>query len=170
MTFFWETQKWYFVTMVLCPYTGSQWRPVLLERLFKISPVVLCRTKKVVQVWNHMKVSKWRKNLHFWVTFLYFRSVPYTNILNYLEYSRQVIRATKVFLIQTFVCSSGHVLTAHTNTAWLRAKCLSLAPRFSKSPESPSSLSQSPNFHPLKPRTPHPQISHTIQPRSEHVV
>ncbi len=52
-------------------YYGSQWCPktVWLQTFFKISSFVFGRTKKVIQVWNYLWVSKWRQNFHFWVNY-----------------------------------------------------------------------------------------------------
>ncbi len=37
-------------------------------KLFKISSFVFGRTKKFIQVWNYLRVSKWQ-NFHFWVNY-----------------------------------------------------------------------------------------------------
>ncbi len=48
-------------------YYGSQWCPktAWLQTLFKISSFVFSRTKKFIQVWNYLRVSKWWQNFHF---------------------------------------------------------------------------------------------------------
>ncbi len=53
-------------------YYGSQWCPKtawLQKSFFKISSSVFCRTKKFIQVWNYLRVSKWWQNFHFWVNY-----------------------------------------------------------------------------------------------------
>ncbi len=49
----------------------SQWLPatVLLPTFFKISSFVFFRRKKLIQVWNNLKVTKWWQNFHFWVNY-----------------------------------------------------------------------------------------------------
>ncbi len=52
-------------------YYGSQWCPktAWLQTFFKISSFVFGRTKKFIQVWNYLWVSKWWQNFHFWVNY-----------------------------------------------------------------------------------------------------
>ncbi len=52
-------------------YYGSQWCPktAWLQTFFKISSFVFSRTKKCIQVWNYLRVSKWWQNFHFWVNY-----------------------------------------------------------------------------------------------------
>ncbi len=40
-----------------------------LQTFSKISSFVFGRTKKFIQVWNYLRVSKWWKNFHFWVNY-----------------------------------------------------------------------------------------------------
>ncbi len=56
---------------VFIPYYGSQWCPktAWLQIFFKISSFVFSRTKKFIQVWNDLRVSKWWQKLHFWVNY-----------------------------------------------------------------------------------------------------
>ncbi len=44
------------------PYFHSQWCP-------KTSSFVFGRTKKFIQVWNYLRVSKWWQNFQFWVNY-----------------------------------------------------------------------------------------------------
>ncbi len=39
------------------------------SKVFKISSFVFNIRKKLIQIWNNMSVSKWRQNVHFWVTY-----------------------------------------------------------------------------------------------------
>ncbi len=50
---------------------GSQWCPrtALFPTFFRISSFVFSRTKKFIQVWNYLRVSKWWQNFHFWVNY-----------------------------------------------------------------------------------------------------
>ncbi len=59
-------------------YYGSQWCPktAWLQTFFKISSFVFGRTKKFIQVWNYLRVSKWWQNFHFWVNYP-FKSLGY---------------------------------------------------------------------------------------------
>ncbi len=52
-------------------YYGCQWCPktAWLQTFFKISSFVFGRTKKFIQVWNYLRVSKWWQNFHFWVNY-----------------------------------------------------------------------------------------------------
>ncbi len=51
-------------------YYGSQWCPktAWLQTFFKISSFVFSRTKKFIQVWNYLRVSKWQNFLS-WVNY-----------------------------------------------------------------------------------------------------
>ncbi len=55
----------------LFSYYGSQWCPktAWLQTFFKISFFVIGRTKKFIQVWNYLRVSKWWQHFHFWVNY-----------------------------------------------------------------------------------------------------
>ncbi len=57
--------------VIFFSYYGSQWCPktAWLQTFFKISSFVFGRTKKFIQVWNYLRVSKWRQNFHFWVNY-----------------------------------------------------------------------------------------------------
>ncbi len=48
-------------------YYGSQWCPktAWLQTFFRISSFVFGRTKKFIQVWNYLRMSKWWQNFHF---------------------------------------------------------------------------------------------------------
>ncbi len=50
---------------------GSQWSPktAWLQTFFKISSFVVGWTKKFIQVWNYLRVSKWWQKFHFWVNY-----------------------------------------------------------------------------------------------------
>ncbi len=52
-------------------YYGSQWCPktAWLQTFFKITSFVFSRTKKFIQVWNYLRVSKWWQNFNFWVNY-----------------------------------------------------------------------------------------------------
>ncbi len=52
-------------------YYWSQWCPrtALFPTFFRISSFVFSRTKKLIQVWNYLRVSKWWQNFHFWVNY-----------------------------------------------------------------------------------------------------
>ncbi len=52
-------------------YYGSQWCPKTdwLQTFFRISSFVFGRTKKFIQVWNYLRVSKLWQNFHFWVNY-----------------------------------------------------------------------------------------------------
>ncbi len=58
-------------SIVFFSYYGSQWCPktAWLQTFFKISSFVFGRTKKFIQVWNYLRVSKWWQNFHFWVNY-----------------------------------------------------------------------------------------------------
>ncbi len=58
-------------------YYGSQWCPktAWLQTFFKISSFVFGRTKKFIQVWNYLRMSKWWQNFHFWVNYLFNNTV-----------------------------------------------------------------------------------------------
>ncbi len=51
-----------------------------LQPFFKISSFVFGRTKKFIQVWNYLKVSKWWQNFHFWVNYPFNHTSLYFNI------------------------------------------------------------------------------------------
>ncbi len=61
-----------FVTKLLLnamkKYYGYQWEPetVWLPTLLMISSVVFCRRKKLIELWNNLRVNKWQ-DCHFWV-------------------------------------------------------------------------------------------------------
>ncbi len=63
----WETLQFWIIVFFFF-YYGSQWCPktAWLQTFFKISSFVF-RTKKFIQVWNYLRVSKWWQNFHFWV-------------------------------------------------------------------------------------------------------
>ncbi len=70
----WETEQFWGTIdfhSIFISYYGSQWCPktVWLQTFFKISSFVFGRTKKLIQVWNYMKASKWWQNFHFWVNY-----------------------------------------------------------------------------------------------------
>ncbi len=48
-------------SIVFFSYYGSQWCPktAWLQTFFRISSFVFSRTKKFIQVWNHLRVCKW---------------------------------------------------------------------------------------------------------------
>ncbi len=45
------------------------------SKLFKISYFVFNIRKKLIKVWNDMRVSKWWQNFHFWVNYP-FNQIP----------------------------------------------------------------------------------------------
>ncbi len=55
----------------LFSYYGSQWCPktAWLQTFFKISSFVFCWTKKLIQVWSYLRVSKWWQIFRFWVNY-----------------------------------------------------------------------------------------------------
>ncbi len=59
------------VVVFLFFYYGSQWCPktAWLQTFFRISSFVFGTTKKFIQVWNYLRVSKWWQNFHFWVNY-----------------------------------------------------------------------------------------------------
>ncbi len=67
---------------IFFPYYGSQWCPktAWLQTFFKISSFVFGRTKKFIQIWNYLRVSKWRQNFHFWVNYPFNHTSLYFNI------------------------------------------------------------------------------------------
>ncbi len=70
----WETEQfWGTIDLhsIFFSYYGSQWCPktAWLQTFFKISSFVFGRTKKFIQVWNYLRVSKWWQNFHFWVNY-----------------------------------------------------------------------------------------------------
>ncbi len=75
-------------------YYGSQWCPktAWLQTFFKISSFVFGRTKKFIQVWNYLRVSKWWQNFHFWVNYplnsvlIHFRMLQCEIALAYLNW------------------------------------------------------------------------------------
>ncbi len=58
-------------SIVFFSYYGSQWCPktAWLQTFFRISSFVFNRTKKFIQVWNYLSVSKWWQNFHLWVNY-----------------------------------------------------------------------------------------------------
>ncbi len=50
---------------IFCPYNGHQWLPTF----FKMSSLIFGRTKKVIQIWNYIRVSKWWQNFYFGVNY-----------------------------------------------------------------------------------------------------
>ncbi len=70
----WETEQFWSTIdfhSIFFSYSGSQWCPktAWLQTFFKISSFVFSRTKKFIQVWNFLRVSKWWQNFHFWVNY-----------------------------------------------------------------------------------------------------
>ncbi len=71
----WETEQFWgtidFHSIFFFSYYGSQWCPktAWLQTFFKISSFVFGRTKKFIQVWNYLRVSKWWQNFNFWVNY-----------------------------------------------------------------------------------------------------
>ncbi len=70
----WETEQFWGIIdfhSIFFSYYGSQWCPKTswLQTFFKISSFVFSRTKKFIQVWNYLRVSKWWQNFHFWVNY-----------------------------------------------------------------------------------------------------
>ncbi len=65
----WETEQFWgtFDFHCICSYYGSKWGPktAWLQTFFRISSVVFSRTKKFIQVWNYLRVSKWWHNFYF---------------------------------------------------------------------------------------------------------
>ncbi len=55
---------------IFFPCYGSLWEPstVWLPLFLKISSFVFNRIKKLIQVWNNLRVSKWWQNFNFWWT------------------------------------------------------------------------------------------------------
>ncbi len=52
-----------------------------LVTFFKISSFVFSRTKKFIQVWNYLRVSKWWQNFHFfWVNYPFIHTSLYFNM------------------------------------------------------------------------------------------
>ncbi len=70
----WETEQFWgtidFHSIFFSHY-GSQWCPktAWLQTFFNIYSFVFGRTKKFIQVWNYLRVSKWWQNFHFWVNY-----------------------------------------------------------------------------------------------------
>ncbi len=59
----WETEQFWGTIdfhSIFFSYYGSQWCPktAWLQTFFKISSFVFGRTKKFIQVWNYLRVSK----------------------------------------------------------------------------------------------------------------
>ncbi len=56
---------------IIFPYYGSQWCPktAWLQTFFKISSFVFSRTKKFIQDWIYLRMSKWWQDFHFWVNY-----------------------------------------------------------------------------------------------------
>ncbi len=85
----WETEQFWGTIdfhSIFFSYYGSQWCPKtawLQQTFFKISSFVFGRTKKFIQLWNYLRVSKWWENLHFWVNYP-FKSVNTEYLLNTL--------------------------------------------------------------------------------------
>ncbi len=70
----WETEQFWGTVdfhSIFFSYYGSQWCPktAWLQTFFKISSFVFGRTKKFIQVWDYLRVSKWWQNFHFWVNY-----------------------------------------------------------------------------------------------------
>ncbi len=69
----WETEQFWGTIdfhSICFSYYGSQWCPktAWLQTFFRISSFVFNRTKKFIQVWNYLRVSKWWQNFHFgWI-------------------------------------------------------------------------------------------------------
>ncbi len=68
---------------VFFSYYGSQWCPktAWLQTFFKISSFVFSRTKKFIQVWNYLRMSKWWQNFHFWVNYPFKPSYCSLNVI-----------------------------------------------------------------------------------------
>ncbi len=69
-------------------YYGSQWCPktAWLQTFFKISSFVFSRTKKFIQVWNYLRVSKWLQDFHFWVNCPFKLTVILRNAAQFTQY------------------------------------------------------------------------------------
>ncbi len=76
---FWGTIDFH---SIFFSYYGSQWCPktAWLQTFFKISSFVFGRTKKFIQVWNYLRVSKWWQNFYFWVNYPLNHTSLYFNI------------------------------------------------------------------------------------------
>ncbi len=73
-------------SIVFFSYCGSQWFPktAWIKTFFKISSFVF-RTKKFIQVWNYLRVSKWWQNFHFWVNYP-FNILKWQNVLQSISH------------------------------------------------------------------------------------
>jgi len=63
--------KQLFLFFVEKKYYGNQWCPstVWFQSFFKIYSFVFSRRKKLIQVCNNLRVSKWWQNFNFWVEY-----------------------------------------------------------------------------------------------------
>ncbi len=69
----WETEPFWapLTSIVFISYYGNQWCPktACLQTFFKIYSFVFIRTKKFIQVWNYLRVSKWWQIFFFCVNY-----------------------------------------------------------------------------------------------------
>ncbi len=69
----WETEQ-FWGTIDFHSIFFLLWKSIVpqnswLQTFFRISSFVFGRTKKFIQVWNYLRVSKWWQNFHFWVNY-----------------------------------------------------------------------------------------------------
>ncbi len=81
-----------------------------LQTFFKISSFVFSRTKKFIQVWNYLRVSKWWQNFHFWVNY------PF-NVTSFWNNKKKCVCSSNV-LVCTSVCSLLSWFFFHWTHTW----------------------------------------------------
>ncbi len=69
----WETEQ-FWGTIDFHSIFFLLWKSIVpqnswLQTFFRISSFVFGRTKKFIQIWNYLRVSKWWQNFHFWVNY-----------------------------------------------------------------------------------------------------
>ncbi len=94
-------------SIVFFSYYGSQWCPktAWLQTFFKISSVVFSRTKKFIQVWNYLRVSKWWQNFDFWVNY------PFKYMFSCFSVSTLPPELTLVYGAETLETKASFLIT-----------------------------------------------------------
>ncbi len=64
----WETEQFSIIVFFLL-WKSMVPQNSLLQTFFKISSFVFGRTKKFIQLWNYLRMSKWWQNFHFSVNY-----------------------------------------------------------------------------------------------------
>ncbi len=97
-------------------------------------PLCFSRTKKFIQVWNYLRVSKWWQNFHFWVNNPFKVCILWSS-LQIFNYSYPHLHSTVTVLI--LVCSRLKIRRA-TKKLW---RCISSLQNQSQNLNSPKTCS-----------------------------